>query len=207
MSRVWYCEHVIFSQSTLKSIISFDFNKNVGIIIYILWGGSWGPEGLMVCPDLILVLLILVQCSFHCHPHHTSVAAINQVPLKCMLLGIQERVGILLSFWALDSYVSENGGKNSFFFFFWRRKWLKSEVAVFLFVFFRLLACMSLEGNANNCMRWNLCLVLFASGILFATYPKLGWASLICSCSHLCVHTDKETPGEKRNRKHTKLKF
>lgn len=74
--------------------------------------------------------------------------------------------------------------------FFWRRKWLKSEVAVFLFVFFRLLACMSLEGNANNCMRWNLCLVLFASGILFATYPKLGWASLsvpvlICVCTQI----------------------
>lgn len=36
ISRALYCKDVVFSQSIFKSIISFDINKNVGVIIYIL---------------------------------------------------------------------------------------------------------------------------------------------------------------------------
>lgn len=47
--------------------------------------------------------------------------------------------------------------------------------------------------------------MLLVSDILFATYPKPG--DPICSCSNLCVPSDKEVPGVNRNGKHAKLKL
>ena len=167
----------------------------------IIYNEETGPEGLMGWPDVILGLQILDPGYLTLPILPPSVAA--RSPIKRMFLSTQNRAGILLSFWTLENYISGSGKTISFFFL--RRGWLKSEVAVFFLVFVRFLACLSLEGNTNNWMRWSLCLVLLVPDILFATYPKLG--DLICSCSNLCVPSDKETPGVKRNRKHAKLKW
>lgn len=115
------------------------------VSLSIIYNEETGPEGLMGWPDVILGLLMLDPGHLTLPILPPSVAA--RSPIKRMFLSTQKGAGILLSFWTLENYISGSGKTITLFFFFLRRGWLESEVAVFLLVFVRFLACLSLEGN------------------------------------------------------------
>ena len=131
------------STKRFKSILSHLTSVKTWVSLSIIYNEETGPEGLMGWPDVILGLLMLDPGHLTLPILPPSVAA--RSPIKRMFLSTQKGAGILLGFWTLENYISGSGKTITFFFL--RRGWLKSEVALFLLVFVRFLACLSLEGN------------------------------------------------------------